>query len=290
MLTLAVFLTQLSLTATIVAGEPAPACRVELVPADAPGVWASAASSLQRTLGAAAAPDRDCREVVIHADPAHASVEVTTRDGRRGVRSLGDAREVEPVVTALIVTVPEEIAAEREAPPPMTGRRRQVLLMAAGGAKLTLPSTPESMVAVGGGVVQGPWELTLYGAWSPSVIGSSAAANAVYSSTSEVEVGVARRQPIRSLTALLGFRAGAVRIAPNDSPDTTQTGNNVNLNGPAVAPTMSAFAGAAIPLFSFLRLRPELSLQWIPPLWSSKDVQLSLWSLGLSLGAESSLL
>jgi hypothetical protein len=288
--TLAALLIQLSLTATIVAGDPAPACRVELLPADASGAWASAASSLQRTLGTASAPDRDCREVVIHADPAHASVEVTTRDGRRGVRALGDAREVEPVVTALIVTVPDDVAVEREAPPPTTPARRHLLVMAAGGAKLTLPSTPESMVAAGAGVVQGPWELTLYGAWSPSIIGSSAAANAIYSSTSELQIGVARRRPFHSLTALLGVRAGAVRIAPNDNTDGAQSGNNVNLNSPAVAPTMSAFAGAAIPLFSFLRLRPELSVQWIPPLWSSPDVQLSLWSLGLSLGAESSLL
>jgi hypothetical protein len=286
MLTLAVFLIQLSLTATIVAGEPAPACRVELVPAEASGAWASAASSLQRTLGTAAAPDRDCREVVIHADPTHASVEVTTRDGRRGVRALSDAREVEPVVTALIVTVPDDVAVQRKAPPPTTPARRQVLVMAAGGAKLTLPSTPESMVAVGGGVVRGPWELTLYGAWSPSVIGATAAAKTVYSSTFEPQVGVARRQPLRSLAVLLGVRAGAVLFAPNGNTNT----NGANLDGLTVAPTTSAFAGAAIPLFSFLRLRPELSLQWIPPLWSSTPVQLSLWSLGLSLGAESSLL
>jgi hypothetical protein len=288
--TLLVLLIHLGLQATVLADDAAPGCRVELWPADAPTAWVSAASALQRTLRAAPASDRDCRQVLIRATPEHASVEVTTRDGRRGVRLLGDAREVEPTVSALIVTVPDEVAIEKPAASPPTRARWQPLIVAAGGARLTLPGTPASTIAVAGGVVRGPWELALYGSWSPAVLGASAAAKSIFSSTAELGLGAARRQPLGSVALLAGVRVGAIRLSPNDAgSNAAQTGDNVDLGGPAVAAAVSAFAGTAVPLFSFLRLRPELSAQWIPPGWTGTDVRMSLWSLGLSLGAESSL-
>jgi len=283
--TLLALLIQLALVASAPAEATGAGCRVELVPANAPTAWVSAASSLRQTLHRAPEWDRDCRQVVIRATPEHASVEVTTRDGRRGTRVLADARDVEPTVTALIVTVPEETACEVSVPAAKPAAWHP-LLVAAGGGRLTLPGTLASMVVAAGGVVHGPWELALYGAWSPGVIGASAATNASYSSTAELGLGAARRQPVRSAVLLAGARLGAIRFSPNNG--AAQTGQHVDLGG-AVAPSVSAFVGTGIPVLSFLRLRSELSMQWVPPLWAGTDGRPSFWSLGLSLGAETSL-
>jgi hypothetical protein len=283
--TLLALLLQLALVSSAPAEALGAGCRVDLVPANAPVAWVSAASALRQTLRRAPEWDRDCRQVLIRATPEHASVEVTTRDGRRGTRVLGDARDVEPTVTALIVTVPEETAREVAAPPPKPAAW-QPLLVAAGGGRLTLPGTPASMVVASAGVSRGPWELALYGAWSPAVIGASASANAAYSSTAELGLGAARRQPVRSAVLLAGARLGAIRFSPNNA--AAQTGEHVDL-GRAYAPTLTAFVGMAIPVLSFLRLRSELSMQWVPPLMAGTETQMSLWSLGLNLGAETSL-
>src|SRR5690348_1381088 len=97
---------------SVVAGQPQGSCPVRVVPANAPSDWVSAASALERSLHNSTAADRDCREIVVHASTpttAWASVEVTTTDGRLGVRRLADARDLEPTVSALIVTLPADL-------------------------------------------------------------------------------------------------------------------------------------------------------------------------------------
>src|SRR5262249_15859230 len=122
-------------------------CRVEVVPADAAPEWLRAASALQRSLAARDVDEVDCGSVVVRAGGPAPSVEVTTLDGRRGVRELADPGDLEPTVEALTTTVsPATTAAPAAAVADslsQTGGARpwQLLLVAAGGAQHTLSRT-----------------------------------------------------------------------------------------------------------------------------------------------------
>jgi hypothetical protein len=272
---------------TVNAATP-PSCHVEVLPADAPSAWVSAAYVLQQRLGNAPALDRDCRAVVIHAASTPASVEVTTPDGRHGVRMLADARDLEPTVSALIVTVNADSALTHAAEPPPVAPSWAALVVAGAGARLTLPGTPASTLSASAGVSHRSWEGMIYGVWSPSVIGATAASTAVYTSTLELGFGIARRQPVRFGDLLLGARGGIIRLSPN-----MQMSDNVDdmiPSGPWVAPTLGLFTGTAIRLTNHLRLRPELSFQWVPTTSTPDGTNVpAMWNLGLVMGAESNL-
>jgi hypothetical protein len=295
-------------TAATATSAPAPAaCHVHLVPTNAGRAWVLAASALEQALRATPPGDNDCSEIVIRATSEHASVEVTTLDGRHGVRSLADALEVEPTVAALIVTVrPESVVDRSPAPapapapaaaPPLpapAGSRRagwRPLVAAGAGARLTLPRTPVPVVELMLGAASGSAEVALFAAWAPTVLGTTASAQATFSSSAEVGVDVARRQPIGRGDLLLGVRAGAIRFAPSTRPpDAAQTGQNDDPTAAIYAPTAAAFVAAALPALGIVRIRPQLSVQWIPPLRAGAATDTtppSLWSVGLSVGAES---
>ena len=78
---------------------------------------------------------------------------------------------------------------------------------------------------------------------------------------------------------LVGGRAGAM-LDPNPN----GTGNA----DWALAPAVAVFVGSAVRLGSIVRLRPQLALQWLPPPRVGGSNAPSTWSLGLTLGAESS--
>jgi hypothetical protein len=273
----------------------AASCHVEVVPADAPGGWVSAAYVLQQRLGTAPALDRDCRAVVIHAASTPASVEVTTQDGRRGVRTLADARDLEPTVSALIVTVNADSALSHAAEPPPVAPSWAALLVAGAGARLTLPGTPASTLSASAGMSHRSWEGMIYGTWSPSVIGATAASNALYTSTLELGFGFARRQPVRFGDLLLGARGGIIRLSPNVAAINVQMQMSDNADemvptGPWIAPTLGLFTGTAIRITNHLHLRPELSFQWVPTTSTPDGTKVpAMWNLGLVMGAESSL-
>jgi hypothetical protein len=277
-----------------VAAATAPTCHIEVLPADAPSAWVSAAFVLQQRLGNAPALDRDCRAVVIHASSTPASVEVTTPDGRRGVRVLADARDLEPTVSALIVTVNADSALTHAAETPPVAPSWAALLVAGAGARLTLPGTPASTLSASVGMSHRSWEGMIYGVWSPSVIGATAANNAIYTSTLELGLGIARRQRVRFGDLLLGARGGIIRLSPNtaavNSP--TQVADNADEipTGPWMAPTLGLFTGTAIRITNHLRLRPELSFQWVPKISTTDGTSVpAMWNLGLVMGAESNL-
>jgi hypothetical protein len=268
------------LLALVTVAPAAPPCRVELLPPNAPTVWVSAAAALEHTLRTAPPGDRDCRDVLIRAD--RRSVEVTTTDGRRGLRLLAAPVDVEPTVAALIVTVAPEARAPRAdlvELPGVAARRWALLLFAAGGGRFTFPGIPSPVVEAMVGVLRGPWELGLFGSWAPTML-SVGTTQADLASTAELGISAGRRQPLGAGALLLGARAGVVRLSPGP----TQSGNT----DAGAAPALSAFVGGVIPLLPYLRVRTQLSLQWSPPGPSdATDASSSLWSVGVSLGAES---
>ncbi|HET6284125.1 MAG TPA: hypothetical protein VFH73_24420 [Polyangia bacterium] len=276
-------------------------CPIRLLPADAPGPWLSAASALERSLQDRPSVDRDCLEVVVHAataeSPGIASVEVITADGRHGIRYLADARDLEPTVTALIVTVAPDLmatpAAEDAANPAAeaaTPGRWRPVLFAGGGARLTLPSAPAPVVELMAGVTHDAWELGLFGSWAPTFIGSGASTRAGYTSAAELGASIAQRRPLRAVDMIGGLRVSAVGLwnyTPPDNMPGEGTGNfGEPTPGMTLAPALSGFLGTSIPVSSAVRLRPQLSLQWIP-LGISTQQSNSIWSIGLGLGAES---
>jgi hypothetical protein len=300
-----ILLSQLALLA-VVASDPTDVCRVQVFPDDAPPGWSAAAADLQRQLRAGPAGDHDCRDVVVHALTRASFVEVTTSDGRRAVRALADAADLQPTVAALIVTIPAdlEVTPAQEvtltAAPAGADRRWKPLLYAGGGARLTLPSTPAPLVEIMAGAIRGRWELALFAGWAPHVQGTGATLPGG-ASTGEIGVAAARRQPVRFGALIAGGRVGAIRLgavtsaAGADGPDTTQTtqttqsGNNQqeDVIAATVAPAVAAFVGSAVRVGSRLRLRPQLAVQWLPPLRAGGPNAPSVWSLGLTLGAES---
>jgi len=278
-----------------VAGAPQGSCPVRVVPPNASGAWVSAAFALERTLHDSAAADRDCREVVVHAatdqEAGSASVEVTTADGRRGVRRLADARDLEPTVTALIVTLPADLMAgpptlaATAAPSVAANPSWRLMLFAGGGARLTLPSAPSPVLDFMVGTLHRPWDLALYGSWTPTVIGTDPSARAGFTSSAELGVSAAHRTQLRSVDLILGGRATAIGLWGHSYDQTgDSTGDTADTRFVA-APAMSAFVGTSIPFFSGIRLRPQASFQWIALGIASSDS--SIWSVGLGLGAES---
>ncbi len=287
-----------------------PLCPVRLVPADAPRPWAAAASALENTLRVTPTGDRDCLEVVVRAAPsptdAGASVEIITTDGRHGVRRLADARDLEPTVAALIVTIspglpaaaaPADgdaaIAVAAPAPPSIPWG---ALVLAGAGARLVLPSAPAPAVELAAGGVRGSWELALVASWVPTFLGAGATAKAGYSSSAELGISVAQRRAVgaRGTTDLLfGARASAAgmwnRTLGDDSVMEGAASGSFGDNPVtafAVAPAFAAFLGASLPVFSFVRLRPQLSLQWTPLALSSVPATQSIWSVGFGIAAE----
>jgi hypothetical protein len=276
-----------------IAGEPQGSCPVRVVPENASAAWLTAASALARTLRSPVSGDRDCREVIVHAasDP---SVEVTTSDGRHGVRRLADARDLEPTVTALIVTVPPEFMSETPtltapAAPPPAVHAWQLFMFAGGGGRLRLPSTPAPVLELMVGTLRRPWELALYGGWVPTVVRAGATEKAGFSSTAELGLSAARRHPLGSVDLIVGARAAAVVLwgHTNDSADATGGGNAGEVPSTVFAPAVSAFVGTSIPFLSRLKLRPQVSFQWIPLGVTSAEPTSSIWSVGFGLGAES---
>jgi hypothetical protein len=280
--------------------EPAGACRVQLLPGDAPRAWSAAAASLQRQLRAGPAGDHDCRDVIVRAGAREASVEVTTADGRRAVRTLADAADLEPTVAALVVTLPPDPSpgTPPAATVPATAMRPErtwrVLAYAGGGARLTLPRTPAPLLELMVGTLHRRWEVALFAGWAPSITstggaGGTAGTQGDGSATGEIGLVLARRQPVRFGDLLIGGRAGAMRLAAaTNGADAMTTGNNEDPTGAAVAPAVAAFVGSAVRIGSMLRLRPQLALQWLPPPRAGGPNAPSTWSLGLTLGAESS--
>lgn len=284
---------QLALIATVTTGNPEGSCPVRVVPANAPAAWVSAASALERTLHDATPGDRDCREVVVHAAP-DASVEVTTSDGRRGVRRLAEARDLEPTVTALIVTVPTDLMAPpaltATAAPTPAGPSWRLLMFAGGGGRLTLPSAPSPVLDLMVGTVHRNWELAVYGSWTPTVWAANATARAGFSSTAEAGLSAARRASFRSLDLIVGGRATAIALWGHDTmADQTgaATGDFTDTTGTVFAPALSTFVGASIPFLPKIRLRPQAFVQWIPLGLIRTDATSSIWSVGLGIGAES---
>jgi hypothetical protein len=293
----------LALLATM-APRPGASCPVRLIPSDAPQAWASAASALERTLRDTAAAGHDCREIVVRAAATGAttpaSVEVTTADGRRGVRTVADARDLEPTVAALIITIPTDPpagptmvgATARDAPVSLRDGWHLLLLVGT-GARLTLPNGPAPVLDLMAGIVHRSLELALYGSWAP-LVGAGAKARAGFSSTAEVGLGMATRHSIRSVDLIGGARVAGAGIWGYTRSDTgAMTGSASGSFGDGsssvfvIAPVFSVFGGTSIPVGRALRVRPQLSLQWMPVTTSADESISDIWSLGLGLGFES---
>jgi hypothetical protein len=91
------------------------ACPLELVPADAPPAWASAARAAERRLATSAT--EDCGSVEIAVRPSGgALLTFITTDGRRAVRALLSPEEIAPALDALLVTLPPETSPPAEPP------------------------------------------------------------------------------------------------------------------------------------------------------------------------------
>jgi hypothetical protein len=296
MLVTAALLSRLSLIGLAATTLPAPAragtCRVELVPADATRAWVAAASALRESLRDGGPADRDCSRVVIHAVPERPSVEVTTLDGRRGVRRLADARDIEPTVAALIVTVLADASAggvsradaaiERAPEAPDGGTAAggwRPHIVGGAGARVSLPSAPAPVVELTLGLAHPRWEVGVSGAWAPTN------ATAALASTTEVALAAARRQEVASSVDLVyGARAGVILLVEGNSGG----GGSSSMGG--VAPAATGFLGAVFPARSPVRLRPQLWFQWAPTYRiGANNASSSFASVGLSLGAESSL-
>jgi len=283
-----ILLAQLAVLTTVVA-QPLGTCHVQVLPADAPRAWMVAAFSLQRQLSATtAATDHDCRAVVIRAAARDASVEVTTGDGRHAVRAVADAGDVAPTVAALIVTLPIDVPAPAPpaasnageettvATPASPERPWRLLVYAGGGARLTLPRIPAPVVELMAGTIHRQWELALFAGGARA---QSTAANFTF--TGELALAVARRRATSFGALIAGGRAGVLALAPNDN----QEGGFDDAGW--LAPAMTGFVGSVVHLGSFIRLRPQLAVQWIPkPRAGGPDATSSMWNVGLSVGAE----
>lgn len=98
------------------ASVPAAAsCPLELVPAEAPAAWRTAAQAATQRL--AASGSHDCGSVEIAVRPTGgALVTFITTDGRRAVRALLAPEELAPTLDALLVTLPPDPPAPEPAP------------------------------------------------------------------------------------------------------------------------------------------------------------------------------
>lgn len=147
--------------------------------------WEAAAAELRPKL---ALDESDCQSVEVVVHEGAARVVFTTRDGRTAVRSIHEASELSPTVSALLVELPPRV--ENPPPPPpvlLTNREphpaRQsnppaksphVLLNGAAGARVAGPSPlATATLGVGASLSLSGWDLGVAGTWCPSYVSLS---------------------------------------------------------------------------------------------------------------------
>lgn len=173
-------------------------------------IWADALHDVDRLVSTQTTNGTNCRAITVSPEGAGATVVFTTSDGREARRRIGDARELRPVVEALLVSVdaadvesPSRAASgsslDVEGPPSDSARHAlmmtsssmiasdvlkdrfvasssapRLLVGAAAGAKQSWPGdTVAALGQVFGGFAVLGWEVAAFGRWETEHDGQS---------------------------------------------------------------------------------------------------------------------
>jgi hypothetical protein len=308
-----------------------PSCPVRLVPRDAGESWQAARRRAAERVEGLPPSERDCRDVVIalHGDGDGALVTLTTDDGRRAERPVHEAREVDAVVSALLVTVPALAATPTEpasppepvappAPAPDRAQPRAIslsnhLVMGLGGGGRMGLSGSLASPTVGGSIAGlfGRFEVGVFGARETGygVASDSLPAGFQLTATS-VGAFTGLRWPVGSTALLGGITVGAAFVQERvTTPPTIQQGmgqgqsQNVLMPGgtASVAPTearLGAYTGVVFPARTRFGVRTQLGFGVVP--FRVNDNRstagenllppLSSWAAGLTIGLEGAIL
>ena len=293
------------------------ACVVTLRSPDGASGWASAVERIERAVGSLGDGAGDCREIDVVVDAAGATVTFTTSDGRTAVRRIAQPRELEPLVDALVITVPEP-AAPSVAPPPIAltfpveaplareapaldvprsvNDRGRVLLGAGAGVRRAPGFSPSGVAHIEIAALLGHWELGLVGRWEPDQEpGDDSSVGHLHLSGIGGGAVLGHRVPVGSFVLVFGANAGvfAMQEALVKRSFATEGRRDAHVSESFVDPRLGAYTAVAFPPLSRFRLRAQLDAAFglvshVPS--NAELVALPRWSLALAIGVETSVL
>jgi hypothetical protein len=274
-------------------------CPVRVIPADADAKWNTAAIHAADTLSRHAATDKDCSAIVVEVHDTWVQVTLTTADGRRASRPVKDPDEIEPVVRALVVTLPPvESGASRSRPgdSAVATSNRPAQVGSQGGAQVSatgqtaLPWGPFAIAAAASRLGFPGWCATPLAALSVGVaLGhfesgvtgsrefkyytlSGSSPNGFELSATSVDVFGGWRQPMRRGALVAGVRAGASFVVEKETIDASQL-DCTDCQGDVTAVPVTrnvtegrlgAYLAVVLPLKTRFRFRPQLSFDVVP--------------------------
>lgn len=286
-------------------------CPLRVIPEHPSAPWQAAVDRARADLSSRSG---DCSEVEVEVESDFATLKFTTNDGRRAVRVLHDASELQPTLDALLVTLPAP--APRASPPsePVRSERPSANRVAEGtsasapvhalvsglaGGRLAGPGPSLGPSALlGAGIDLSRWELGITAQWTPvyAVLTDDATQPTTLAGIS-VGLAVGRRTPIgRNVALVTGMTVSAA--AQHEGWHTTdpKTENALHDEEDRGQAIVGAYAAAVFPTTAKVRFRSSLSgdvdathigengapASGVPPLpW---------WALTLALGVESEVL
>lgn len=274
-----------------------------VTPDNAPKAWTEAGREAARRLAEDSPGNNDCQEVRVDVGSPETRVTLFTRDERSATRPIRSPDQLAATVSALASTIlaPPETAATPPArpatptPPPavvVTPRPAHIVAHALVGEQIGLPGNHTgTQLALSTGLAFGLGEIGAFIDWTPSISAKDAPAG---TKTWAVKTGArgGLRAPVGPVSILAGGLLG-VGVMNETAPEPSAAVGKVDHFGTAVAePIFGAYAGAAWPKASALRLRAQIVVDSVLTRagktlnLDSRLPDLPAWSMSFQLGIE----
>jgi hypothetical protein len=289
----------------LVAVRASAGCPVIVTSKDAPKAWVEAGHDAARKLTSDSPLDNDCKEVRVDVGTDETNVTLLTRDARSATRPIRSPDQLVATVSALASTIdvpPVAEAVPPKAPAPTPARAPLVvappmhvhlLIHALGGAELGFPgrfSGPQ--VSLSTGIAFGLAEIGMFGDLTTSLSTTQDTPDGFKMWAIKTGGRGGLRAPAGPVSILAGGLFG-VGLVSETAPEPNARVGEINAFGAAVAePIFGAYAGAAWPNASSLRLRAQLVVDSVlsrPGRTHNLDARLPdlpAWSMSLQIGVE----
>jgi hypothetical protein len=282
-------------------------CPVIVTSKDAPKAWVQAGQDAARKLTSDSPLDNDCKEVRVDVGTDETNVTLLTRDARTATRPIRSPDQLVATVSALASTIDVPAAAEavpRKAPPPPPPPAPtpppvappmpvHLLIHALGGAELGFPGRFNGpQVSLSTGIAFGLAEIGMFGDLTPSLSTTQYTPNGFKMWAVKTGGRGGFRAPAGPVSFLAGGLIG-VGVVSETAPEPNARVGEINAFGTAVAePIFGAYAGAAWPNASPLRLRAQIVIDSVLTRagqthnLDARLPDLPAWSMSLQIGVE----
>jgi hypothetical protein len=291
-----------------VAARASAGCPVIVTPKDAPQAWAEAGRNAARQLSDDSPYHNDCKEVRVEVGSDETLVILSTRDARSATRPIRTPEQLEATIAALASTtlalpetapIPADVskpagpAAAPPVRPPVAPTPTHVLINALGGARLGFPGHFNGAdLELSAGLTIGLGEIGMFVDGTPSMSTSADTPDGFTMWAARTGIRGGLRAPAGPVSILAGALLG-VGMVNETAPNPDARVGEINSYGSAVAePLFGAYAGAAWPNASSVRLRAQVAVDGVlSRLGHTLNLDMHLpdlpsWSMAMQIGIE----